>query len=176
MSDHSISVIDQLMKNVVARLLYLRECAEGDDVLLEQIDAAIQESSTVSHKHEIEVAHLVHLMEELRGQRDSALDDVEVYGVAVNNLERQVDDLIFSMEDLRDRARDPEVQVAAMMYLEMDFDNEADARIAMEILTGRSGVYLSHYIKGDLREMLEVAIEEVKETQLEMEADGGVAE
>ena len=175
MSDHSISVIDKLMKNVVARLLYLREYAEGDDGLLEQIDAAIQESSTVSHKHEVEVAQLVNLVDELRGQRDMALDELEVAGVGMTNLERMVDDLVLSMEDLRAMARDPERQVAERMKYQMDLTSE-QALTLIRILTGDLDVYLSHYTEGDLREYIEIALGEVEEARMELEEEGGAAE
>ncbi|MEQ9027531.1 MAG: hypothetical protein RLP44_02350 [Aggregatilineales bacterium] len=175
MSDHSISVIDKLMKNVVARLLYLREYAEGDDGLLEQIDAAIQESSTVSHKYEVEVARMVNLVDEVRGQRDMALDELEVAGVGMTNLERMVDDLAISLEDLRDKARDPEQVIASRIRWQTDLTPER-ARILLDVLTGDVDVYLSHYTLDDLMAQIDVVIEEVEEARIEMEADGGVAE
>lgn len=175
MSDHSISVIDKLMKNVVARLLYLRECAEGDSALMEQIDAAIQESSTVSHKHEVEVAHLVNMVDEIRGQRDAALDELEKEYAFRDDLERGFDDLLTSIEDLRKHAEHPEVLVARHVQYELDLDYE-DAVIAVELLTGRTDVYLSTYTRDDVREQLMNAIEEVKESRQELEEEGGAAE
>lgn len=158
-----------------------------DDVLIQNVDwllslvdpedkDVIRALNAVKKHYLKSMALAMATADEYLMQRDAALDEVELAGVALDSLTRQVDDLIFSMEDLRDRARDPERQVAEMMYTEMDFDNKADAQIAAEILTGRIDVYLSHYIKGDLREALEIAIEEVKETRLEMEEEGGVAE
>lgn len=175
MSDHQIGVIDQLMKTVVARLLWLRECAEGNDELLEQIDAAIQESSIVSHNHEVEVARMVNLVDELRGQRDKALDEVTVLGVQSEQLARVVDDLALSIEDLRERARDPERIVANRVRWQMDLSQE-QAETLLKILMGDLDVYLSHYTEGDLREYIEIALKEVEEARVELEAEGGSAE
>lgn len=175
MKDHSIGVVDQLMKTVVVRLLWLRECAEGDDVLLEQIDAAIEESSIVSHKHEVEVAGLVNLADELRGQRDAAIDELKQEYAFRQDLERDLDNLITSIEDLRQHAEHPEKLVARRIMWQMDLSEE-EAETLVNILMGNLDVYLSHYTEGDLREYIEIALQEVKKAQLEMEEEGGAAD
>lgn len=172
---NQIEVIDQLMKTVVARLLWLRECAEGNDELLAQIDAAIEESSTVSQTHEIEVARLVTLVDEVRQQRDEKIGLLKQEYAFREDMERDLDNLLTSIDDLRKQAEHPEKILARRVLYQMDFTQE-DAETALDIMTGNLDVYLSTYTMGDLREALEIAIQEIKETRLQMEEEGGVAE
>ena len=157
-----------------------------DDVVIQNVDWLLSlvdpedkdvvKALTAIKKHYLKsVALAIASADEYRKQRDSALDELEVAGVGMTNLERMVDDLIVSIEDLRARALHPERQVAERIKYQMDLTSE-QAETLINILTGSLDVYLSHYTEGDLREYIEIALGEVDEARYELEEDGGMAE
>lgn len=157
-----------------------------DDVVLRNVDWLLSlvdpedkdvvRALTAIKKHYLKsVALAMATADEYRKQRDMALDELDVAGVGMSNLERMVDDLVLSIEDLRARASNPERQVAERIRYQMDLTSE-QAETLLKILTGDLDVYLSHYTEGDLKEYIEIALGEVDEARYEMEEEGGAAE